>query len=358
MPTDRAAWAPRFATVALENLTRHYPYMAQHLDRGDDDQLAPRLRHPLFGSSFDWHSSAHMHWLAVQLLDFGLTGETAGRLRARLAGTVTAENAAVESRYLRDNGHYERPYGWAWALEFVAAVRRSADSQLSALAPALAEFAATLGELGRGWLTGVPEPVRHGVHSNSAFGIRHLLTAARTLGDTALATEAERTARSWFGTDRDWPFHYERSGQDFLSPGLEEALLLRELLPADEFAGWAEGFFGLLEAGNPVLMPTTVLDPGDPQQSHLYGLDLSRAAAAAKIAATLAAAGSGRLAGLLREAVPALLPAALAAAVSDEYYSSHWLATFAWDALGALEETCPASGAETGPAESDPVSAV
>ncbi|WP_022882644.1 DUF2891 family protein [Gryllotalpicola ginsengisoli] len=334
---DRLAWAPRFAEVALENITRPYPYAAQHLDRSDDDLVPARVRHPIFGSSFDWHSSAHMHWLAVQLLDTGTRGETAQRLHSRLAVTVTEGNAAIEAAYLRDNPHYERPYGWAWALEFIAAVRRADDVRIRSLDPALAELAATIGELAIGWLTGVPEPVRHGVHANSAFGIRHLRAAAFELGDERLAEECARAARRWYGADRDWPFHYERSGQDFLSPGLEEALLMREVLPDGEFAEWAAGFFGLLEPDSAVLRPATVLDPGDPQQSHLYGLDLSRASAAVKIASALAETGSEHLAALLRAAVPALLPAALEASVSDEYFSSHWLATFAWDAVSAIE---------------------
>jgi hypothetical protein len=41
---------------------------------------------------------------------------------------------------------------------------------------------------------------------------------------------------------------------------------------------------------------------------------------------------------LLRPSVPPLLGAGLAASVSDEYYSTHWLATFAWDAMESIEE--------------------
>jgi hypothetical protein len=146
-------------------------------------------------------------------------------------------------------------------------------------------------------------------------------------------------ARRWFAADAGWPFRWERSGQDFLSPGFAEAELMAAALDADEFPGWAAAFFSELSPSSAVLAPATVLDVHDGQQVHLFGLGLSTSAAASRVAAALRASGAGdddRLAGMLEEAAPRLLPAGLEAAVSEEFMSTHWLATFAWDALEAL----------------------
>ncbi|PMD04431.1 DUF2891 domain-containing protein, partial [Brevibacterium paucivorans] len=53
--------------MALENVTREFPYAAHHVQRDHADLKQPVQMHPAFGNSFDWHSSVHMHWLLTQL---------------------------------------------------------------------------------------------------------------------------------------------------------------------------------------------------------------------------------------------------------------------------------------------------
>lgn len=88
-----------------------------------------------------------------------------------------------------------------------------------------------------------------------------------------------------------------------------------------------------------------VLDPTDGQQSHLYGLGLSVAASVMRLAPKLEAIAEKAIAekrgqdGLMAQAkgmltrVDSLMAPGLEAAVSDEYVSSHWIATFAWEAI-------------------------
>ncbi|UVI37989.1 DUF2891 family protein [Brevibacterium spongiae] len=91
---------------------------------------------------------------------------------------------------------------------------------------------------------------------------------------------------------------------------------------------------------SPALTPVKVLDPTGGQQSHLYGLGLSIAASVMRLAPRLEAitekAGHDELMaqakGMLTR-VDSLMAPGLEAAVSNEYVSSHWLATFAWEAL-------------------------
>ena len=91
---------------------------------------------------------------------------------------------------------------------------------------------------------------------------------------------------------------------------------------------------------HPALTPAKVLDPTDGQQSHLYGLGLSVAASVMRLAPKLEAIAKNsgddelmaKAKGMLTRVEPLMAPG-LEAAVSDEYVSSHWLATFVWEAV-------------------------
>jgi hypothetical protein len=346
----RSAYAERFAAVALENFGQLYPYAAHHTTAGPDDRALPIELHPAFASSYDWHSSVHMHWLATRLLESEISFPAADTLASTLAANLSAENLAVEADYLNAHPLYERPYGWGWALALAASVAGTRVPMIAALAPGFAPLSEVLFEHVLAWVAHTPEPVRHGVHSNSAFGLRLALQAARALGRGDVAEAVTDAARRWFLADRGWPFAWERSGHDFLSPGLAEADLMAAVLDADRFSDWAVAFFAELSTDAAVLAPAVVLDAHDGQQVHRFGLGLSTAAAASRVATALRSNGIGGETGrgnkgrvgelieLLEDAAPALLPAGLDAALSDEFMSTHWLATFAWDALEALPE--------------------
>ncbi|PZE80618.1 DUF2891 family protein [Curtobacterium sp. MCBD17_032] len=335
----RAAWAAGFAAVALDNTTREYPYAAHHTTSGPEDRALPVELHPAFATSYDWHSSVHMHWLATRLVAFGVPADLEARITSVLQAHLSAEHLATEAAYLRATPHYERPYGWAWLMRLAAEVSASEVPAIRALAPGFAPVVEVLEDLVTRWVEGAAHPVRHGVHSNSAFGLLLVLEGARSLGRTELVATVERTAREWFGADAGWPFAWERSGHDFLSAGSAEADLMRAVLPPAEFVPWARTFFAQVSAGDAILTPTTVRDENDPQQVHLFGLDLSRAGSARRIADVLLAAGGDdtALADLLDAAADTLLASGLAASVGEEYYSTHWLASFAWDAMEARE---------------------
>jgi hypothetical protein len=334
----RADWADRFAAVALDNVTREYPYAAHHATTGPDDRALPVELHPAFATSYDWHSSVHMHWLAVRLLAHGVAADLEARITPVLQAHLTAEHLATEAAYLRATPHYERPYGWAWLMRLAAEVTASEVPAIRELAPGFAPVVEVLEDLVTRWVDGAAHPVRHGVHGNSAFGLLLVLAGARSLGRDDLAATVERAARAWFGADAGWSFAWERSGHDFLSAGLAEADLMRAVLPPAEFGPWARAFFAEVAAGDDVLSSTVVRDENDPQQVHLFGLDLSRAGSARRIADALRAADADDvLAGLLDDAADRLLASGLAASVGEEYYSTHWLASFAWDAMEARE---------------------
>ncbi|HEX6317692.1 MAG TPA: DUF2891 family protein, partial [Burkholderiales bacterium] len=60
--------ASAFAGVALANVQREYPRRLDQLLTAPDTEWRPRVLHPAFFGSYDWHSAVHMHWLLARLL--------------------------------------------------------------------------------------------------------------------------------------------------------------------------------------------------------------------------------------------------------------------------------------------------
>ncbi|MGN8131692.1 DUF2891 family protein [Paenarthrobacter sp. 22069] len=352
----RAQAAPDYAAVVLGNLSEPFPHSAHHTQVSAGDRPIPEEIHPAFYTSFDWHSCVHMHWLGASLLgspsaaaapegasDGGaaawVDSSTAASLREALGANLTPAKLAVERDYLVANPSWERPYGWAWLMRLAAMCAGSADAQIREWGAALDPLVDAVAGLSTAWMAKAQYPVRHGLHTNAAFGVGYMLDAFRSLGRADAAAACEEAARTWFANDRGWPGDWELSGQDFLSAGLSEADLMRRVLAADEFADWFAGFLPGLSAGSRILQPVSVTDETDGYLVHLHGLNLTRAGQVARIIATLRGSGSAEAsaaAAVLDEALDPLLKAGLRGLESGDFMSTHWLASFAWDALGSV----------------------
>lgn len=306
--------AAAFAAVALANVVREYPRHVAHLLTRPGEELRPRKLHPAFYGSYDWHSAVHMHWLLARVLR--LYPSQSAKIPPVLDKHLTLEAIGAELAYFNSAAGktFERPYGWAWLLELQAEVLRLRNAKWSdALRPLAGELA---GRMAR-FVSGAPYPIRAGSHGNTAFACVLSLDYARTAGDQKLQDEIKAAALRWYGADRDAPLAYEPSLDDFLSPGLVEAVLMREVMAAGEFEAWLKDFFA---ADPSTLRPPIVADRADPKQSHLDGLCLSRAWCLHRLGHPHAA----RL----------HLEAGLPHVVGGDYVGEHWLASFAALALG------------------------
>ncbi len=313
--------APRLVATALANVTTPFPYAPGHVVDGPTDRALPRELHPAFYGSFDWHSAVHMHWLLVRL------GRTGPDVRSVLDAHLTPEALGVEAAYLRAHPGFERPYGWGWLLLLAAAC--VGTPWAGAFGPPVG----AVSDLVLAWLPRAGRPVRHGTHANTAFALGLVLDATGPLALPALSVAVRAQALAWFVGDRDAPARWEPSGEDFLSPALAEADLLRRLLPAPAFAAWLTAFLPGLAGGHPLLVPVEVSDRTDGRLGHLDGLNLSRAAALRSVATALPA--DDVRGDALRAAAAAHLDAGLAALSAGGYQSDHWLASFAVRALDA-----------------------
>ena len=224
--------AERFANLALACVHREYPNKLAHVLNSDADVLPPRKLTPAFYGGYDWHSSVHGHWLLVRLARiFPDAGFTPRALEA-LNQSLTAENILQETAYLRGEGRlaFERPYGLAWLLQLGAELRESDDPQAQQLAANVRPLENVAVERLTGWLPKLPYPVRSGEHSQTAFAFGLMLDYARMAGLAAFADLLTVKARQFYLGDMDCPLAYEPSGEDFLSPCLAEADVMRRVL--------------------------------------------------------------------------------------------------------------------------------
>ncbi|MEP7193768.1 MAG: DUF2891 family protein [Actinomycetota bacterium] len=334
----RTEYAQVWATTILRVLGTAYPYGAAHVSLSpNDNDVEPSLLHPAFHGSVDWHSSAHMQWSAIRLLTVAheeLEPETRADLIRVLQERLTEENGVVEAAYLLERPSYERPYGWAWAAMLAAAARSCSLPEATGWAKSTGIVADAVADNLMGWMPNLAYPVRHGVHSNTAFAVALCHEAFGALGRGDVVAAVEDNARRWFAGDQGYATRWEPSGNDFLSPALCEADLMRRVTAPDEYAGWLAGFLPHLAAeGDSLLEIPQVLDRTDGHLVHLFGLALSRAWLLRLLAPHLRDEA--------RERVEAATVRQIAAVereiVEGHFMSTHWLVSFALLAVTATE---------------------
>jgi hypothetical protein len=180
------------------------------------------------------------------------------------------------------------------------------------------------------WLASLRQPVRSGTHNQTAFALTLLHDAAATPADAELEAAVRRQALALYLADAAGALAFEPSGEDFLSPALMQADLMRRVLPQREFVGWLARFLpGVpLQADGHWLPCAEVADEADGKAVHLHGLNLSRAWNLRNIAAALPREDVRRAA--LESAGERHAEAGLKAALACRHYSGdHWLPTFA-----------------------------
>ena len=326
-----ASAAERFARLALACVHKEYPNKISHVLNSDADVAPPRNLTPAFCGCYDWHSSVHGHWLLVRLLRTFPDASFAKPARDALKKSLTAENLKTEAAYLRGEGRasFERPYGLAWLLQLCAELREWDDPQAREMLGNLKPLEDAAVERLRTWLPKLSHPVRVGEHDQTAFALGLILDYARGKNDEGLTKLATDSARKFFLVDANCPLAYEPSGEDFLSPCLGEADVMRRVLPQDEFGKWLTQFLPQIPStATADWLPIVVSpDPSDPKLAHLDGLSLSRAWMLEGVLSALPGDDPRRPA--LTSAAEAHRRAGLAAVTGEHYEGGHWLGSFA-----------------------------
>lgn len=335
-----AALASRFAATALGHVTREYPNHIMHVLTGPQDARTPRDMHPIFFGSFDWHSSVHGWWTLFTLYRLHPDIAEGGHIRATADALFTPDGVAGEAAYLArpEARGFERPYGWAWLLMLTAELGRHETDAARRWFETLRPLAQVFADRFKAFLPLADYPVRVGTHYNTAFALRLTLDYADA-HDADLAAACCDAALRWHSDDRDCQA-WEPSQDEFLSPALMEAELMRRVLPLADFRIWFDAFLPRLRDGQPaaLLSPARVSDRTDGKIAHLDGLNLSRGWCWRGIVAGLASSDPRRA--MAARAAQIHLDSALHH-VTGDYMGEHWLASFA---LLALQEPMASPG--------------
>jgi hypothetical protein len=270
-------------------------------------------------------------------------------LRAEIDGALARSfdpaKTRVEAAYLERRPAFERPYGLAWLLLLAAEVQSwTGGGAWNAAFQPLAD--ACRANVVR-WLAQLRYAVRCGTHNQSAFALTLLLDAAAATGDDALLELLRATALRLYHADVDAPLAFEPSGEDFLSPCLMEADLMRRVLAPHDFAEWLARLLpGIPARDDDQWLPCAeVADEADGKAVHLHGLNHSRAWNLANVAAALPESDARR-ASLLGAADRHRAVGVAATLATKHYAGNHWLPTFAVYLLtefGALHAAAAAS---------------
>ncbi len=318
------AQAARFARLALDCVHKEYPNKIAHSMNSDADVKPPHELTPAFYGCYDWHSSVHGHWLLVRLVRLFPQAPFAAETRKALAHSLTPANIAQEVKYLNAEGRvaFERPYGLAWLLQLAAELKEWDDPQARQWSATLAPLEQAVVARISAWLPKLDNPIRAGEHNNTAFSMSLMLDYARIAGNAEFRGLVEGRARHYYLKDRGCPVNYEPSGEDFLSPCLAEADLMRRVMQAGQFGMWFRVFIERLN-----FEPTAVPDVGDPKLYHLAGLNLSRAWMIEGILSVIT--GTDGRGAAMADLAARLRKAGLESIKSEHYEGGHWLGTFA-----------------------------
>jgi hypothetical protein len=333
-PAD-AELTSRFARLALDCIHREYPNKIAHVLNQAADARTPSSLHPVFYGCFDWHSSVHGHWLLVRLLRTVPADQMPSNLRGEIITALnrsfTPQGVAQEVSYFEaeNRASYERPYGLAWFLQLTAELREWQDPQarhwLETLLPLEAVIVAQI----KSWLPKLAYAIRLGTHNQSMFAFGLFLDWAEAAGDSEMIELVNGRTLAFHRQDRNCPMAYEPSGEDFLSPCLMEADLMRRVLPRDQFAAWLDDFLPDIprDGSGDWLDIGIVMDPTDGKLVHLDGVNLSRAWNLENIAGALP--DNDPRIGSLMAAGSVHAKAGIANVSAEHYEGSHWLASFA-----------------------------
>lgn len=329
------AQASHFAQLALKCVTREYPNKPEHVLNDPADVQSPKSLHPAFYGCFDWHSSVHGHWMLVHLLRLFPDLPEAGDIRKALDANLSAENVLAETAYLKGKNRqsFERTYGWAWLLKLAEELSLSKDADTKTWSRNLRPLVDALVDSFILFLPKQTYPIRTGVHPNTAFGLAFAFDYAKASGNEKLAALIAERSRTYFANDRNYPGAWEPGGEDFFSPALLEADLMRRVLSPAEFRQWFDRF--LPQIPRTLLQPATVTDRSDPKLVHLDGLNLSRAWCMRSIANALPPTDPARK--MLAKSARLHLNDALAHVATGDYAGEHWLASFAVYVLSTPE---------------------
>ncbi|WP_052073290.1 DUF2891 domain-containing protein [Thalassotalea sp. ND16A] len=323
----------RFAELALACVHKEYPNIIKHMMVNREQVKTPKQLYPAFYGCFDWHSSVHGHWLLTRIAHQYPDNKHYQSIIASLQQSFSKANIDGELAYFNRVGtgtSFERPYGLAWFLQLITELRQwqsdEAKIWLTTLKPLEDKIVANISA----WLPKLAFPIRVGEHSQTAFAFGLMLDWSKTANEQPMQQLLNRTIMRLYGSDVNCPLAYEPSGQDFLSPCIAEADLMRRVMDKKQYRQWLSNFLPDIPTNNDGswLTVANVVDKSDGKLAHLDGLNLSRSWMLEGIAAGIGK--DDKRYGAIMAAANAHKTAGINSVIHDMHYmGSHWLGSFA-----------------------------
>ena len=245
-----------------------------------------------FYGCYDWHSAVNSAWTLVRILKTFPDLPTAPAIRQKLNDHFGATNIAGDLQFMRGAGTFELPYGYAWLLRLQYELRSWSDSDAVRWAANIQPMATYMSERMITYLKALQQPVRTGVHPNTAMAMDNALGYARAF-DPALEAEIRSSAERLFKRDIRCNTAVEPGPSDFASPCLMEASIMGQLMDRDAFLPWLNAFLPPLYSSefHPLtkgLGPEFVKNPtAIASKSHIVGLAFVRATSMGELANAL-----------------------------------------------------------------------
>ncbi|MCX7944539.1 MAG: DUF2891 domain-containing protein [Deltaproteobacteria bacterium] len=320
--------ALKLVQLSLNCISKEYPNKPNYVFESDADLLPPRINTPAFFGCFDWHSAVHGHWAMVRILNEFPDIEGRAVIKENLKLHLSEDRIASEIRFFKEkrNQLFERPYGWGWLLRLASELRKSNDPEIRVLFKNIKPFADYLSFNFVAYLNQLSRPIREGTHQNTAFSMIHLYDYLKSVNEMDLLNTVVSRATVFYYNDRNCPIDYEPSGEDFISPCLTEADLMRRILLDGQFEEWFDRFLPD-EKLRSSLKPVEIINPEDPRIGHLIGLFYQRASAIKGIIASLSSDDYRRK--FFEDVMDMNCAAAEEYIGRSGYGGEHWLASFA-----------------------------
>ena len=333
-PTLNLVQANRLAQLPLHCMDTEYPNKLNQTIGSASDLKTPKELHPAFYGCFDWHSAVHGHWSLVSLLKQFPDIENKAEIEQKLLQNISKENIEKELMYFDGsyNKSFERTYGWAWLLKLAEELHTWDDKVARGLEANLQPLTDLIINKYLEFLPKLNYPIRVGEHPNTAFGLSFAYDYAIAVEHSELATLIENRAKDFYNDDQDCPLEWEPSGFDFLSPCLEEAALMKRVLPIEDFKIWINDFLPELNDEAFEISVGEVSDRTDGKLVHLDGVNFSRAWSLNFIAKDIVE--YNHLKNIANKHINYSLPSI----VGDSYEGGHWLGSFAIYALNSIQE--------------------
>ena len=252
LPTLNLEQAQRLVDLPMNCVDIEFPNKLGQTIGGPEDLQTPKELHPAFYGCFDWHSSVHGHWSMVSLLKQFPTLKNSSEIKNKLLEHMSEENILKEVDYFlgKHNKSYERTYGWAWVLKLAETLHTWDDKTARELEKNLQPLTDLMVQKYLDFIPNLNYPVRAGEHPNTAFGLTFAWDYALTVGNKSMMEMIEYSAKKFYLNDTNCPISWEPSGYDFLSPCLQEAAIMKRVLPTEAFISWFGNFLPQLKDTN------------------------------------------------------------------------------------------------------------